>query len=180
MTNARIRTRDMMHIALFATAIAIASQIMFTLPMAPLVPINMALLAVYLTGALMEMKHSCLAVLVYLLLGAVGVPVFAGLKGGPQALLGHTGGFLIGYLLCVLAIGLLRGAWRGTFAGRCAMFALGLLLCYAFGTAWFMHKTGHSLSVSLGYCVWPFLPGDLAKIALAATLTPRLEKAMKH
>lgn len=168
-------TRQLILAALFCALLAIFSQIMIPLP---LVPINLALLAVYLCAALLPLPYAVAAIGAYLLLGFVGVPVFAGLKGGPDVLLGMRGGFLFGYLLAALAIGLLKERWQHTLAGRAGMFAIGLALCLGLGIIWFMKVTGHPLSVSLGYCVWPFLPGDAVKIALAAALVPRLQKAL--
>ena len=163
--------------ALFLALIAICSQIAIPLPMG--VPINLALLAVYLCALLLPLPYALASVGGFLLLGLIGVPVFAGFRGGPDALFGRTGGYLLGYLLCAATIGWLRPRFP-TFVGRCAIMALGLLLCYVFGTAWFMHLTGMSLMVSLGYCVFPFLPGDAVKILLAATLAPRLQTALKQ
>lgn len=169
-------TRSLMLSALFAAILAVCSQVIIPLPM---VPINLALLAVYLCGALLSPAYSALAVGVYLLLGLAGLPVFAGLQGGPGTLFGKTGGYLLGYLLCVLLVGLLRRRCLPTLWGRCAMFAAGCLVCYAFGTAWFMRVTGIGFAKSLAYCVWPFLPGDAVKIGLAAFLTPRLTRALR-
>lgn len=171
----KISTQGLMLSALFTAAIAVCSQLMIPLPM---VPINLALLAVYLCGAVLPPLYSTLSVAAFLLLGMVGVPVFAGLKGGVGALFGMTGGYLLGYLLCVLIIGFLRNRLLPTLWGRVAMFSAGLAVCYALGTVWFMAVTGHSLSKSLALCVWPFLPGDAVKIALAAVLTPRLMQAV--
>ncbi len=173
-TNA-MDTRKLLMAALFTAAIAICSQLMIPLPM---VPINLALLAVYLCGAVLPPAYSVLAVACYLALGLVGLPVFAGLQGGPGALFGKTGGYLLGYLLTAVLIGLLRARYLHTLQGRVMMFSLGLVACYVFGTAWFMAVTGIGLAQSLAYCVWPFLPGDAVKIGLAAVLAPRLRRAM--
>lgn len=168
-------TRKLLMSALFTAVIAVCSQLMIPLPM---VPINLALLAVYLCGAVLSPAYSALAVASYLALGLVGLPVFAGLQGGPMALFGKTGGFLLGYLFCVALIGLLRARTLHTLGGRCLVFSLGLFSCYVLGTVWFMIVTGLSLAQSLSFCVWPFLPGDAVKIGLAAVLVPRLRRAM--
>lgn len=168
-------TRKLLMAALFTAGIVVCSQLMIPLPM---VPINLALLAVYLCGAVLSPAYSALAVGAYLLLGLIGLPVFAGLQGGPGALFGKTGGYLLGYFLCVVLIGLLRERHLHTLGGRVLMFTLGLAVCYLFGTVWFMTVTGLSLAQSLAFCVWPFLPGDAVKIGLAAVLVPRLRRAM--
>ena len=92
--------------ALFAALTAIFSQIMIPLPFTP-VPINLALLAVWLCGSVLGAKRGALAILVYLLLGAIGVPVFHGFMGGIGVLAGPTGGYIIGYLPAVVIFGLL-------------------------------------------------------------------------
>ena len=163
--------------ALFAALIAVLSQIQVPLP--GLVPLSLATLGIMTAGLLLGWKYGLLAVSVYVLLGAAGVPVFAGFKGGPAALTGPTGGYIIGYLPYAALAGLPVRKLQDTFRGRCGLLALGTLACYALGTAWFMHATGRTLTESMGLCVLPFLPGDAAKIALAAFLAPRLRKAMK-
>ncbi len=169
--------RDLALCALFTALIAIFSQIAIPLPMG--VPINLALFAVYLCALLMPPKLSLLSIAAFLILGLIGVPVFAGFRGGPAALFGKTGGYLLGYLLTGAVIGLSR-KWLVSFWARCAAMVAGLFLCYLFGTLWFMNLTNLGLLESLGYCVIPFLPGDAAKILLAALLAPRLRAAIKR
>ncbi len=161
--------------ALFAAAIAVLSQVMIPLPM---VPVNLALLGVFLAGALLGPLGGALSVLYYLALGAVGLPVFAGFQGGLGVMLGKTGGFLAGYLPCVTLAGWLYLKQRGGIAVRFLVFAGALLPLYAMGTLWFMRVTGRGVAESLGFCVFPFLPADAAKAALSALLAPRLRKAM--
>ena len=166
-----VRTQDIAACALMAALLAVCSQIQIPLPA---VPINLALFAVHLTGALLGMKRGGLSVLAYVLLGIVGIPVFAGFKAGPAVLFGKTGGYILGYILCALIVGFLSRRWGVSFAKLCAAMAIGVVVCYAFGTVWFMVLTGMNLMTSLTYCVIPFLPGDAVKIVLAALLTLRL------
>lgn len=168
------RLSALLKAALCAALIAVCSQIAIPLPM---IPINLALLAVYLTAFVLEGRGAMLAVGLYLLLGAVGLPVFAGFKGGLHALVGNTGGYLLGYLCAAGLIAALR-PWADTLWKRALACLGGLLACYIPGTAWFVMLTGFSLPVSLGYCVWPFLPGDAVKIALAAWAAPQLQRAL--
>lgn len=161
--------------ALMAALTAVCSQIQIPLPM---VPINLALFAVHLCGALLGAKYGSIAILVYVLLGLVGLPVFAGFTGGVGILFGKTGGYIIGYILDALVVGLLVTRWGYKFRKCCLAMAIGLFVCYLFGTLWFMALTGMGLWLSLVYCVFPFLIGDALKIALAAYLTKRLKKAL--
>ena len=167
--------RRMVHCALFAALIAVFSQIQ--IPMTP-VPISLATFSVMMCGLLLGWKWGGITVAVYILLGAVGAPVFAGFKSGAAALMGPTGGYIIGYLPYAMLSGLAIGAWQEKFGGRCALLILGTIVCYALGTGWFIIQSGRSLADSLSLCVLPFLPGDAVKIALAAYLAPRLRKAI--
>ena len=150
-----------------AALLALCSQIQLPLPP---IPINLALLAVYLCGAVLGKRLGTLAVAVYLLMGLCGLPVFAGFQGGPGALFGNTGGYLLGYLACAF----LTGLWPHR---RLMAMGLGLLACYSLGTLWYMLLTHTPLWASLTACVLPFIPGDMVKIALAALLARRIKKA---
>lgn len=169
-------TRRLVFCALFTALIAIFSQLQ--LPVGP-VPVSLATLGVMLCGLLLGWRYGALAVGAYILLGTVGVPVFAGFQGGAGRLLGPTGGYIVGYLFYALLAGLNLPRLQERFWGRCVLLLLGTAVCYGLGTAWFVHISGRTLAESLSLCVVPFLPGDAAKIALAAFLTPRLRKAMR-
>ncbi len=169
-------TRRLVFCALFTALIAVFSQLQ--LPVGP-VPVSLATLGVMLCGLLLGWRYGALAVGAYILLGAVGVPVFAGFQGGAGRLLGPTGGYIVGYLFYALLAGLNLPRLQERFWGRCVLLLLGTAVCYVLGTAWFVKTSGRTLAESLSLCVVPFLPGDAAKIALAAFLTPRLRKALK-
>ena len=169
-------TRQLVLAALFAALTAVCSQIQIPLPM---IPINLALFAVHLCGALLGAKWGALSMAVYALLGAVGVPVFAGFGSGPAVLFGKTGGYILGYILCAALVGLLSRRLGFTFPKLCLSMAVGVIVCYVFGTAWFMVISGLNLATSLSYCVLPFLPGDAVKILLAAFLALRLRKPLQ-
>jgi biotin transport system substrate-specific component len=114
-------------------------------------------------------KKGTLACGVYLLLGAVGLPVFSGFQGGPGVLLGPTGGYLLGFLLLALCYWLLQKK-----LGPLPALLLGLLLCYGCGTAWFYWMYGGSLWAVLMNCVIPYLIPDGIKLLLAVTVRKRL------
>ena len=176
-TTGYINTRSLAACALMAALTAVCSQIQIPLPM---VPINLALFAVHLSGALLGARRGTLSMLVYVLLGLVGIPVFAGFKAGPATLFGRTGGYILGYVLCAAIVGFLTRRGAFSFPRLCLGMAAGVVVCYAFGTAWFMALTRMDLVASLGYCVLPFLPGDAVKIALAALLVMRLRPALSR
>lgn len=170
--------RQLILAALFAALTAVCSQI--AIPVGP-IPINLALFAVYLAGGILGWKYGLLSQLCFILMGAVGLPVFAGFKGGFQVLAGPTGGYLLGYLFAALLVGLLVEK-LGAKYWVCVVSALcGLTACYLFGTAWYIVSTGSALGPALMACVVPFLPGDAVKLLLATLLIPRLRKVLhKH
>ncbi len=168
--------RRLTSCAVFTAAIAILSQVQ--LPIGP-VPVSLATLGVMLCGLLLGWRYGALAVGAYILLGAVGAPVFAGFQGGVGRLAGPTGGYIAGYLFYALLAGLNIPSFQERFLGRCALLILGTAICYGLGTAWFVYTSGRTLGESLALCVIPFLPGDAAKIILSSSLAPRLRKAMK-
>ena len=176
MKNRSALTRNLVLAALFAALTAVCSQIQIPLPM---VPINLALFAVHLCGALLGAKWGTLSMTAYALLGVVGAPVFSGFSSGPTVLFGKTGGYILGYILCALLVGLLSRRIGYTVKGLVIAMAVGVAACYVFGTIWFMVITGMSLQLSLTYCVLPFLPGDAVKIALATFLALRLRKPLQ-
>lgn len=177
MNNTHNRLHGMILCALFAALTAVCSQIAVPMPWG--VPINFALFSVYLAGALCGPWLGAASQLVYLALAAVGVPVMAGLVGGPALLFGRTGGYMVGYILAAGLTGLLCRAWGNATLPLCAAMAIGCAGCYALGTLWFMALTGTGLLQSLAWCVLPYLPGDAVKILLAALVTQRLARVVK-
>lgn len=182
MDNTRTNLRYFILAALFAALTAVCSWISVPLPFTP-VPINLATLAVFMAGGLLGPKYGLLAECVYVLCGGFGLPVFAGFRGGPSVLVGATGGFIVGYLVCALVVGLLvERVYHAdlTHTRRIIYTVLslvtGLFCCYTLGMAWFMFLTGSGLLAGLMGCVVPFLIGDGLKIALATALIDRLQK----
>ncbi len=170
---------NMTLIPLFSVVIAVCSWIAIPAP----VPFTFQTFAVFLTLELLGGKRGTLAVLVYILLGALGLPVFFGFSGGLGALLGATGGYILGFLLMSLAFWGICAIKPESAALHAAALVVGLCVCYAFGTAWFMvvyaRNTGAiGLSAALGMCVVPFILPDLAKLSLAFTLARRLKKRL--
>ena len=167
--------------ALFAALTAVFSQI--SIPIGP-VPINLAMLSVFVAGGLLGIRRAMISQLVYVLLGAVGVPVFAGFKGGFAALAGPTGGYIIGYILAEGTIALICHFWNKKVVALIVAMVAGLAVCYAFGTAWFMviymKNTGPvGLMTVLGWCVFPFIIPDLVKMALAIAITKAVSLRIK-
>ena len=171
-----MKTKTLVLCAVFAALTAALAQA--AVPIGA-VPVNLAHVAIFLAAGLLGAKYGALSQLVYLLLGAAGVPVFSGLRGGINVLAGPTGGFLIGYVLCAVTTGLLIGK-RGASARRLIpAMAAGMLATYLPGTGWFVWQQQTTVSAALSACVLPFLPGDILKIILCAFLIPRLRTALR-
>ena len=156
----KIATKDLVLTALFAALTAVLAQIQ--LPIGP-VPFNLAVFGAFLAGMLLEPAWAAASMGVYMLLGAVGIPVFAGFMGGPAVLLGKTGGYVIGYIFIALATALAVKR-----SGKLPV--IGAAMLAGFGTAWFMAVTGADLVSALGWCVLPFIVPDVCKGVLACVL----------
>lgn len=180
MTAAKIRTRDIAYIAIFTALMAVCSWI--SIPTA--IPFTLQTMAVFLAVGLLGGKRGTLAVTAYVLLGAVGAPVFANFSGGIGILLGQTGGYILGFIGSALVMWAMERFLGGKLWGLGLNMLLGLLVCYAFGTAWFMvvYPMGGeavSLWAALTWCVFPFLLFDGLKIALAFGLSLELRRHVK-
>lgn len=180
MTTNQERIRGLVYCALFAALIAICSWI--SIPTT--IPFTLQTFAVCVTTALLGTKRGFTAVLVYILLGLVGLPVFSGFTGGIGILAGTTGGYIVGFLFTALAVGLILQQFGRSVPVMAVAMVVGIALCYAFGTAWFMVVYARTsgaigLATALGWCVVPFLLPDACKIAVAIVVVKRLEKYVK-
>lgn len=171
----RLTTRNIILTGMFTAIIAVMAQII--IPIQP-IPFSFSLFAIFLTGILIEPKYAFLSVLAYILLGAFGLPVFAGFKGGFHIISGMTGGFIMAYPLMALITSLfyrlslrLRLSSIPKRLARQAIVILGMIIslfiCYLIGSLWFSHVSGSTMSYTLAVCVLPFVAFDLLKIVLA-------------
>ena len=180
MTNTKTNLRYFILAALFAAVTAVCSWI--SVPTT--VPFTMQTFAVFFVLSALGGKRGTVAIIVYVLLGAVGMPVFAQFTSGIGILLGNTGGYIIGFILMGLVYRLIvhflgKKPWVEILA-----MVIGLTVCYAFGTAWFMIVYARAngavgLAMVLGWCVIPFIIPDLMKVGLALTLAWRLSPVLK-
>ena len=175
--------REMTYCAIFTALIAVCSWISVPLT----VPVTLQTFAVFAAIELLGTKCSMTSIGVWIMLGAVGLPVFQGFKSGIGALSGVTGGYILGLLLCpLIAAGVkkLAGEKSRTVPVRIAALLSALLVCYAFGTAWFVivyTNGGSSITVfgALKLCVLPFAVFDCVKLGLAVLLGSRVGKFVK-
>lgn len=161
---------------LFAAILTVCAWLSF--PVGDLV-ITAQTFGVFLTLGLLGGRRGCITIGVYLLLGAIGAPVFSGFRGGLGALLGTTGGYIFGFMLTSLIYWLLTFR-KDTPGIRLVGMILGLIFCYAAGSVWYMTQYLHSDSVTLGLvlakCVLPYLIPDGIKLSLAWFFTCRLRR----
>lgn len=176
----KFSVRDMALSALFAALIAVCSWI--SVPSA--VPFTLQTFGVFMAAGLLGGKRGTVSVLIYILLGAAGIPVFSGFKGGAGVLAGSTGGYIVGFLFTALIMWLFEAKTRNRKYTLPISMAVGLLACYAFGTAWFMlvyARTSGSVGLvtALTWCVFPFILPDAAKITLACFLIRRIKNVVR-
>lgn len=176
----KMKTTDMTYVAMFSVLIAVCAWI--SIPTA--VPFTLQTFGVFVSVGVLGGKRGTLAVLIYLLLGMLGIPVFAGFAGGVGCLVGSTGGYIVGFLLSALVM----WAMESTFGKHPLVLAvsmvMGLLVCYLFGTIWFMEvyarETGAiGMWTALTWCVFPYIIPDALKIMLALMVCKRLTGALK-
>jgi biotin transport system substrate-specific component len=176
-----LKTSGFIHTAVFAALLCAAAP--FSIPLGP-VPISLATLIIYISAGVLGRGRATLAAVLYVLLGAAGLPVFTGFEGGLQKLLGVTGGYIIGYI----PLAFISGSFSSFgFSRRGAPVPAGLYLfgmitgtaaLYALGTAWFVFSTSSPLLYSLAVCVAPFLPGDALKLAAALVAAPAIRRGV--
>lgn len=176
MTKEKIRS--ITYCGLFIALITVCSWI--SIPTT--VPFTLQTFGVFAAVGILGGKLGTIAVIGYVILGTIGVPVFSGFSGGVGVIAGTTGGYIVGFIFAALAMWLVEKILgRKPWVLILSMIA-GLIVCYAFGTAWFMivytAKTGTvGLGAVLSWCVVPFIIPDAVKIACAAIIT---EKAGKY
>lgn len=176
MKPSKTRLRLLCHTALLCALLCVLSVITFPLGA---IPVTLGMLGVFLIGFLLPPRYACLCVLGYLLLGAVGLPVFSSMQGGIGILCGLTGGFLWGYLPASLLLSCLCSHDSQTaLICRLGAGVLAQLSCYVCGTAQFLLLTGCTVTAACTACVLPFVPFDLCKLALALYLSSRFRRQL--
>ena len=171
--KSKFKTVELAYMALGAALITVCAWI--TVPFT--VPFTMQLFAVFLSLVLLGGRNGTIAVAVYLLLGAIGIPVFSGGKGGFSVLIGPTGGYLWGMLLIGAGYWLLTRLLGKKLWVEIVSLLIGLLFCYLFGTIWFsVLNPARGFFASLSICVLPFILPDLLKLALALVLGRKLRE----
>lgn len=168
----RFSVRRMVLCSLFAALTAVCAWL--SIPVAD-IAFTMQTFAVFLSLGILGGKWGTVSILLYLLMGAVGLPVFSGFQGGFGTLLGVTGGYIWGFLFSGLVY------WALERISTCLAMIAGLLVCYACGSLWFLVYAGDaSLGLVLLKCVVPFILPDGVKLAMALSLSRRIGKQLKY
>jgi len=149
-----LSVKEMAITALMTAVICILGPWALNIPISP-VPISLCSMGIYFVLSVLGIKLGTISVLLYVLLGAVGLPVFSNFSGGFGKLTGPTGGYIIGYLF------------------------LALIVLYAFGTFWLKVQTGMTFPAALMAGVIPYIPGDIVKLILAMALGYPLKAQLK-
>lgn len=172
---------NMVMMALFAAITCVLAPL--AVPIGP-VPISLTNLVIYISLYVLGWKRGTITYIVYLLIGLVGLPVFSGFEGGIGKFAGPTGGYLVGFILMSVICGIFIERWHEVSPVHVTLNMLGMILgtvaAYAFGTAWFCLSTGTGVVAALSLCVFPFIIGDLIKMAIAVSVGPVIGKQMKR
>ncbi len=156
----------------FALLTAAAAQIRISLPFTP-VPITGQTFAVLLSGAALGAAAGGASQLLYVALGAVGLPFYAGGESGWSVVSGASGGYLIGFILAAYVVGLLAERRQDrTVSSAIPAFLTGSVVIYLFGVPWLAHAADFSWQVAVDKGLTPFLIGDLVKIGVAGIALP--------
>ncbi len=172
-----LTVREMALVGLMTAVICVIAPFSLAIPISP-VPISLGVLAIYFVITVLGMKLGTFSVLLYILLGLVGLPVFTNFSGGAGKLLGPTGGYIIGYIFLSLIYGFFLAKWQDHIPMNILGMLMGTAVCYLFGTVWLGYQLSLPFPAALMEGVVPYIPFDLAKLALAMPLGRQLRKRL--
>lgn len=172
----KITTKEITIAAVLTAITCVLAPI--SIPIGP-VPISLGFFCIFLVGAMLPPHLAVMSTLVYIVLGAVGVPVFTNFEGGLQKLVGPTGGYLTAYPLMALIIALSIVLFKKkNIISIVVGMVISLIVGYTFGTVWFVVSTGSTIKNALLLCVTPFIIVDLVKLVCASVLSLAMSKAL--
>ncbi|WP_408955539.1 biotin transporter BioY [Natroniella sp. ANB-PHB2] len=177
MKNSKLTIQDLTYSALFAALLASVAYLVIPLPFSP-VPITLQTLVVMLAGATLSTKQAGLSMLIFLLIGFSGAPVFAGGNAGIGVLAGPTGGYLVAYPLGAITVNLLvkKDSYYQT---ALAMILGGVVIIHLLGVVWMSLVTDMSLAETFIAGSLPFMPGDIIKAAVATPLSNKINNYLE-
>ena len=174
----KLSPKEMAATAVMTALLCILGPWAIQIPISP-VPITLCSMGIYFALYLLGMKFGTLSVLLYILLGAIGVPVFTNFSGGLGKLLGPTGGYIIGYLFLAVIFGFFLSKFPEKLSMQVIGAVLGTLVLYLLGTLWLQHQLNLSFPAALMAGVIPYIPGDIVKLCIAIAIGMPLKKRLK-
>ncbi len=175
-SSASLTSRDITRIGLAAALIAVLAQI--SIPMPAGVPMTLQTFVIPLVGIILGSKKGTIAAVIYVLLGAVGLPIFAGFTGGLGIVLGMTGGFIVSFPIMAFLAGL--GTEAGGSVRLYAGLIAGAILNYIIGTCWFVVAAHSTFAAAFTACVLPFIPTAVIKIILAGIIGKKVRDLLSR
>ncbi len=176
--NTKLHTVRMTQVALMTAIISVVSPWVIVLPVSP-VPVSLSLFVVLFAAYILGPCDGMICCGLYLLLGAVGLPVFSGCVGGPGKLLGPTGGYLVGYILAAGITGYAVSHFPGKRGIHFVGMILGVGMCYVLGTVWLCISMDVDMVQGLSMGVVPYIPADVVKIVAVFALGRELRKRIR-
>ncbi|MEG2789609.1 MAG: biotin transporter BioY [Romboutsia sp.] len=173
----KLKTKELIICAMFASITAILAQISIPIPFST-VPLTMQVFAVTISGVILGAKKGFISQLIYVMVGAIGIPIFAQMSGGLGIIFGYTGGFIISFPIIALLIGYVSEKYEKI---PYIMISMILALCinYMIGTIWYSFIAGVSMIEGFIVCVAPFIISDIIKISLATTIGINIKRRLK-
>lgn len=168
-----MKTKKLILCSLFAAVIAISAP--FSVPIGP-VSVTFVLFSLALTAFTLGSRLGAVSTLVYICIGLVGLPVFSSFKGGFSVIASPTGGFVLSYVFVVLILGMCSKTSKKSLT--VFLCAAALLVCYSFGTAWYMFITKSGIAGAMTVCVVPFVPFDIVKLIMAYIVAKAIKKVV--
>lgn len=175
----KITTKDLTYAAFFAALTGVLAYISIPLPFSP-VPITGQSLAVMLAGCVLSPLQAALSMVTFLLVGAVGIPVFSGGAAGIGVIAGTKGGYLLGFLVGAVLISLIKGKKNSFIRFILAAAAGGIVVVYILGVLWLSHVTKMNIIKAISVGALPFIPGDLLKVVAAGYIGTRINAELKN
>jgi biotin transport system substrate-specific component len=174
--NLKLSIKEMTTVAIFSALTAILSQISIPLPFSP-VPITFQILAIYISSIILGSKLGAISQIIYMLLGAIGLPVFPNFSGGLHSIMGPTGGYIISFPIIAFIIGKLSEK-ELPFITIAIGLILSLLVCYSIGVLQLSFITKMSIQKSIVVGALPFIPLDIVKIIIAYLIGIRVKASL--
>lgn len=170
MAENRTSTREMTFMGLMTAVMCALGPL--SIPLPGLVPLSLGTLVIYFCPYLLGARRAALCCLLYILLGAVGLPVFTGYTGGLSKLFGPTGGYMLGYFFIIFFEGLAIKRFPNHRLPHAAGIVFGTICCYLIGTLWLGHLLNLTFAKAFTAGVIPFIPGDIGKAIVALLIAP--------